>query len=84
MSSTKILIVEDERIVALSIQNKLERLGYTVTANVASAEAAIASIVPNLPHLVLMDIKLKGKIDGIEAAAQIRKNFQLPIVYLTA
>lgn len=84
MSSTKILIVEDERIVALSIQNKLERLGYTVTANVASAEAAIASIVPNLPDLVLMDIKLKGKIDGIEAAAQIRKNFQLPIVYLTA
>lgn len=84
MSSTKILIVEDERIVALSIQNKLERLGYTVTANVASAEAAMASIVPNFPHLVLMDIKLKGKVDGIEAAAQIRNSFKLPIVYLTA
>ncbi|HBE20942.1 MAG TPA: hybrid sensor histidine kinase/response regulator [Cyanobacteria bacterium UBA11149] len=84
MSSTKILIVEDERIVALSIQNKLERLGYTVTANVASGEAAIESIAPNCPHLVLMDIKLKGKVDGIEAASQIRHNFQLPIVYLTA
>ena len=84
MSSTKILIVEDERSVALSIQNKLERLGYTITANVASAEAAMASIVPNYPHLVLMDIKLKGKVDGIEAAMEIRNNFQLPIVYLTA
>jgi len=84
MVKAKILVVEDERVVALSIQNRLEALGYIVTANVISAEAAIAGIPQNPPDLVLMDIRLKGKIDGIEAAAQMRQQFQLPIVYLTA
>jgi PAS domain S-box-containing protein len=84
MVKAKILVVEDERVVALSIQNRLESLGYTVTANVISAEAAIAGIPQNPPDLVLMDIRLKGKIDGIEAAAQMRQQFQLPVVYLTA
>ncbi|MEQ8383993.1 MAG: ATP-binding protein [Coleofasciculus sp. A1-SPW-01] len=84
MVKAKILVVEDERVVALSIQNRLEALGYTVTANVTSAEAAIAGISQNPPDLVLMDIRLKGKIDGIEAAAQMRQQFQLPVVYLTA
>ena len=84
MVKAKILVVEDERVVALSIQNRLESLGYSVTANVISAEAAIAGIPQNPPDLVLMDIRLKGKIDGIEAAAQMRQQFQLPVVYLTA
>ena len=84
MVKAKILVVEDERVVALSIQNRLESLGYTVTANVISAEAAIAGIPQNPPDLVLMDIRLKGKIDGIEAATQMRQQFQLPVVYLTA
>ncbi len=84
MGRAKILIVEDERIVALSIQSRLETLGYIVTGNVTSAEAAIEAIAQSRPELVLMDIKLKGKIDGIEAAAQIRAYFQLPVIYLTA
>lgn len=84
MVKAKILVVEDERVVALSIQNRLEALGYSVTANVISAEAAIAGIPENPPDLVLMDIRLKGKIDGIEAAAQMRQQFQLPVIYLTA
>jgi len=84
MVKAKILVVEDERVVALSIQNRLESLGYTVTANVISAEAAIAGIPQNPPDLVLMDIRLKGKIDGIKAAAKMRQQFQLPVVYLTA
>jgi hypothetical protein len=84
MVKAKILVVEDERVVALSIQNRLEALGYTVTANVISAEAALAGIPQNPPDLVLMDIRLKGKIDGIEAAAQMRQQFQLPVIYLTA
>ncbi|MEQ9356990.1 response regulator [Coleofasciculus chthonoplastes] len=84
MVKAKILVVEDERVVALSIQNRLEALGYIVTANVISAEAAIAGIPQNPPDLVLMDIRLKGKIDGIEAAAQMRQQFQLPVIYLTA
>lgn len=84
MVRAKILIVEDERIVALSIQSRLETLGYTVTGNVTSAELALQAIAQNRPNLVLMDIKLKGEVDGIEAAAQIREYFQLPVIYLTA
>lgn len=80
----KILIVEDESIVALNIKNRLESLGYEVVDTVTSGEAAINIVAESQPNLVLMDIKLKGAIDGIEAAAQIRNRFQIPVVYLTA
>ncbi|MFP5269998.1 response regulator [Coleofasciculus sp.] len=84
MIKAKILVIEDERVVALSIQNRLEALGYIITANVISAEVALTRIRQNPPDLVLMDIQLKGEMDGIEAAAQMRQQFQLPIVYLSA
>jgi PAS domain S-box-containing protein len=80
----KILIVEDESIVAFNIQNRLEGLGYVVAAIVSSGEAALQIAAQKHPDLVLMDIKLKGRIDGIEAAAQIRNCFNIPVVYLTA
>ena len=80
----KLLIVEDEGIVALNIQRRLEGLGYCIVASVSSGEEAIAAAEQMNPDLVLMDIKLEGGIDGIEAAAQIRSRFQIPIVYLTA
>ncbi len=84
MVRAKILIVEDESIVALNIKNRLEGLDYAVVATTASGEAAIKIAEENRPHLVLMDIKLRGAIDGIEAANQIRRRFQIPVVYLTA
>lgn len=84
MVRSKILIVEDESIVALNIKNRLEGLGYAVVATISSGESAIEAAAKNRPDLVLMDIKLKGKIDGIEAAGQIRSRFQIPVVYLTA
>lgn len=80
----RILIVEDETIVAFNIQSRLERLGYTVVAIVSSGEAALEQVAMASPDLVLMDIKLRGKVDGITAAEQIRKQFQLPVIYLTA
>jgi two-component system cell cycle sensor histidine kinase/response regulator CckA len=80
----RLLIVEDESIVALNIQRRLEGLGYNVVANVASGEEGISAAEETEPDLVLMDIKLEGDIDGIEAAAQIRARFQIPVVYLTA
>lgn len=80
----KILIVEDENIVAFNIQNRLEGLGYTVTAVTSSGEVALQKIAETCPDLVLMDIKLKGTLDGIQAAEQIRNEFQIPVVYLTA
>lgn len=84
MVSAKILIVEDEGIVAKNIQNRLKRLGYVVPTIVASGEEAIRKTEETRPDLVLMDIVLKGDMDGIEAAKQIYSRFDIPIVYLTA
>ncbi len=84
MVRAKLLIVEDEGIVAFNIQRRLEGLGYSVVANVSSGEEAIQAAGEICPDLVLMDIKLEGNVDGIEAAAQIRRRFQIPVVYLTA
>ncbi len=80
----RILVVEDERIVARSLRIQLTALGYDVVGNVASGEEAIQQSGDLRPHLVLMDIRLEGSIDGVEAAATIRRRFQLPVIYLTA
>ena len=80
----QILIVEDESIVALDIQNRLRRLGYLVPTFVATGEDAIAQIAATSPDLVLMDIKLKGGMDGIEAAQHIKEKYGIPVIYLTA
>ena len=84
MSLTNILVVEDEVIVAKNIQDKLEKLGYSVKATVTSGEEAVKKTEEMQPDLILMDIKLEGDMDGIETTKQIRKNFDIPIVYLTA
>ncbi len=84
MRKTRIMIVEDESIVASDIQNTLESLGYQVPAVAASGEEAIRQAGELRPDLVLMDIKLKGEMDGTEAADQIRHQFDLPVIYLTA
>lgn len=84
MPETKILIVEDEAIVAEDIRNSLQSLGYTISAVVSSGEEAITKIEEDAPDLVLMDIVLKGDMDGIEAAGQIHSRFNIPVVYLTA
>jgi len=84
MPETKILIVEDEAIVAEDIRNSLQNLGYTISAVVSSGEEAITKIEEDMPDLVLMDTVLKGDMDGIEAAGQIHSRFNIPVVYLTA
>src|SRR5438132_351234 len=81
---TRILVVEDERIVARDIQASLQNLGYTVTALAASAEEALRNVAANPPELVLMDIRLTGESDGIQAAARIRADYHLPVIFLTA
>ena len=84
MDQARILVVEDESIVALDIQSQLTSLGYTVLAVVFSGEAAINSVAQTQPDLVLMDIKLKGEMDGVEAAHRIGSRFSIPLIYLTA
>ncbi len=80
----KIMIVEDERIVAMDIKSSLESLGYTVSAIASSGEAALKKVVETQPDLVLMDINLKGDMDGVQTAEQIRIHFSIPVIYLTA
>ena len=84
MANAKILIAEDESIVALDLENRLESLGYSVAAVAASGEEAIQQAAETRPDMVLMDIRLKGDMDGIEAAQEIRARFDIPVVYLTA
>ena len=80
----KILIVEDEQIAARDIKQNLSNLGYTVVGIAATGKKALQCTEETQPDLVLMDIVLKGKMDGIETAEQIRKLHDIPIVYLTA
>lgn len=81
---TKILIVEDESIVAKNIQSRLKKLGYDVPEIASSGEEAIQKAAKIQPDLVLMDIVLKGNMDGINAAKEIYTRFNIPVIYLTA
>ncbi|MBN1938525.1 MAG: response regulator [Candidatus Aminicenantes bacterium] len=84
MKKLQILIVEDESLVAKDIVNMVRGLGYSVPAVVSTGEEAIVIAEKTRPDIILMDIVLKGRIDGIEAAQHIWENFSLPVVYLTA
>jgi len=84
MTEKTVLVVEDEAVQALDLKKQLERRGYVVPPPLATGEEAVEQAGEMLPDLVLMDIKLKGQMDGIEAAEQIRARFDIPVVYLTA
>jgi signal transduction histidine kinase len=84
MSNARIMLVEDERIVALHLQQQLTKFDYEVVANVASGEQALQKIEEKRPDLVLMDIHIEGGIDGIDTAARIPPSYHIPVVYLTA
>jgi diguanylate cyclase (GGDEF)-like protein/PAS domain S-box-containing protein len=78
------MLVEDENIIAMDVQQRLEMLGYQVVAQVASGVDAVRIAAETKPDLILMDIKIRGPMDGIETAAQIRAGQDIPIIYLTA
>jgi len=84
MAKTRILIVEDEGIVAKDLHNTLINLGYGVSSSVSSGEEAIKKAAETNVDIVLMDIVLAGNMDGVDAAAQIRSRFDIPVIYLTA
>jgi len=83
-SAARILVVEDERIVARSLRRQLTALGYEVVACVPSGLQAIELAGRLYPDLVLMDIHLEGDMDGVQAASAIRRRYHIPVVYLTA
>jgi PAS domain S-box-containing protein len=84
MTPARILIVEDDRVVARDIQQQLSRIGHTVVGMTARGEDALALARSAQPELVLMDIRLEGGVDGIEAARQVREECRIPVVFLTA
>lgn len=84
IKKAKIMVVEDEGITALRIHKSLAKMGYDVISNVFSGEDAVRMVEQERPDLVLMDIVLDGKMDGIEAAGRIHSGSNIPVVYLTA
>ncbi|MGL4550887.1 MAG: response regulator, partial [Gemmataceae bacterium] len=84
MTPATILVVEDERIIAKGIEKRLQAMGYAVAGLAATGEEAVGAAAELRPDLILMDISLGGGMDGVEAAGLIRRQCDLPVVYLTA
>jgi CheY-like chemotaxis protein len=84
MSGAKIMVIEDEVIVAMELQSRLTALGYEVTGVVGRGEDAVEKVREMAPDLLLVDITLAGRMDGIEAARRIHETHDIPVVYLTA
>ena len=84
MLSKKILIVEDEAIAAVNLKMHLAGLGHKIIDIVVTGEEAIKTAIKTMPDLILMDIFLASKMDGIDAARQIKKQFEISIIYTTA
>jgi CheY-like chemotaxis protein len=83
MTPMRILIVEDERLVSLDLRRRLRRLGHAVVGTAVSGAEAIAHAHRLQPDLVLMDVRLRGPMDGIEAAQHIRAQSELPVLFLS-
>ena len=82
--NVKILIVEDDMIIGAKISMQLTNLGYEVTGIIPRGEEAIVHVTQNKPDIVLLDINLKGDLDGIETATKMQETANIPIIYVTA
>lgn len=79
----RILVVEDEVLTAMMMQSQLKKAGYSISGHVTTGENAILSAAGDPPDLILMDIRLAGKIDGVEAAAAINAEREIPVIFVT-
>lgn len=84
MSKAKILVVEDEVVIAMDLQQRLIKLGYDVPVTVANGEEAIRTVMKIHPDLVIMDIRIQGEMDGVQAAQKIRREARVPVIFLAA
>ena len=84
MPGESILIVEDDGVIAVRMQEMLNKTGYIVSTPIASGEEALKQIAKKCPDLILMDIELAGEIDGIETTRLIHEQFDIPVIYLSA
>jgi CheY-like chemotaxis protein len=83
-AGTRVLVVEDEAVVALHLRQGLTKLGYTLAGVATNGEQALKMIQEVFPDLVLMDIHIQGELDGIETAKRIPRYLHIPVIYLTA
>jgi two-component system, cell cycle sensor histidine kinase and response regulator CckA len=83
-NSARVLIAEDERLVARSLERQLSQQGYIVVGLVSTGPEVIQQALEHRPDMILMDIRLRGQMDGIEAAASVRKQLNVRIVYMSA
>lgn len=81
--AVRVLLVEDDVLIALAMEMQLKRKGYSICSKVTTGEEAIASAQSNVPDVILMDIRLAGKIDGVDAAYRIREFSDVSIIFLT-
>ena len=84
MTKARILIVEDEAIIAMELESQLQSLGYEITSIVDTGVKAIEKAKTDKPDLILMDIRIKGEMDGIDTAEAIRSQFGIPVIFSTA
>ncbi len=84
MGRDRILIVEDERIISLDLNRRLDRAGYQVVDTVSTGREAIEAAETHRPDLILMDVRLGGEMDGVDAATEIRRRIRIPVIFLTA
>lgn len=83
MKDKSVLIVEDDMIISLVVESMVKKLGYNVIGKTISGEEAVNLANELRPELVLMDVRLKGDLDGIDAVAQIKKTYEPYVIYLT-
>jgi|WetSurMetagenome_2_1015567.scaffolds.fasta_scaffold01247_9 CheY-like chemotaxis protein len=84
MAKISVLLVEDDDLLAKIAETRLQNLGYDLCGRATTAAEAMAIVVNNKPDIVLMDITIKGDVDGIDAANMIKKGFRIPVVFLTS
>jgi CheY-like chemotaxis protein len=80
----RILVVEDDAIIGMDIEHRVKKLGYEVCGVADTAAEAIAIAAENPPDITLMDIRLRGEVDGIEAARMLKEQFGVPVIFITA
>lgn len=83
MAKKKILIVEDEMIISLTLEQMVTQMGHQVVDKVTTGEKAIQKALESHPDVILMDIRLQGKMDGIEAISEIQKEMNVSVIYIT-
>jgi two-component system, response regulator PdtaR len=84
MANPKVLIVEDDKLIAHIEQWRLSKLGYDICGSAGTGIEALKCVAKMLPDIILVDIGLEGEMDGIETARQIKKDFNIPVIFVSA